>query len=470
MKRYIWTFIFLLGACSSTTNIYTGSKIEDMPEEEQRYFRAIARQEDDEKNCPCPPRMTGGEIPFLAAEGSGKPAPAARKIEPDLSAVAPPSADRSAAEDFYVSSLPEEGDRRAPESADVDSDAGSDFPFIDNNQESVSDSNGSNSGGPSGIFSGISSQRGGRTATVDPSISSAASYQPENSKEDDDSVFFSSTPSDDYVQVGTASWYGGDFDGKPTANGEIFDSRKLTAAHKKLPLGSVVLVRNLENNRELVLRVNDRGPYVKGRVLDVSEAGAEKLAFKEKGLTTVGIKILRRGDAEAKDKGTTYKFYRNYTNFEELEEDEPQENGVGGPDEVVEQPASSSSSDPVARDFTSPDSYFFSSKDSSDSRGKKKSSSQRKDYESSQNGKKSKEYMREEMVRGYSVQAGLFENEYNALELKYRLSSLNVPVYVLKRKNMFVVKAGNFGKRDEAEALRYRLLTLGFTTFIADPY
>ena len=469
MKRYIWTFIFLLGACSSTTNIYTGSKIEDMPEEEQRYFRAIARQEDSKKNCPCPPQMTGGEVPFLAAEGSQESAPSGRKIEPDLSAAAPPVAERAAAEDFYVSSPPKGNAGRVPENADNhgDADSDSDFPFIDNNQESVSDSSGTTSGEPSGVFSGIPSLSDKQSL---PAISSEASFQAEKGKDEDDSVFFSSTPSDDYVQVGTASWYGGDFDGKPTANGEIFDSRKLTAAHKKLPLGSVVLVRNLENNRELVLRVNDRGPYVKGRVLDVSEAGAEKLAFKEKGLTTVGIKILRRGEAEAKDKGTTYKFYRNYTNFEELEEDEPQENGVGGPDEVGEPPSSSTaSSDVAARDFTPPDSYFFSSKDSADSRGKKKSNSQRKNYESSQNGKKPKEYMREEMVRGFSVQAGLFENEYNALELKYRLSSLNVPVYVLKRKNMFVVKAGNFGKRDDAEALRYRLLTLGFTTFIADP-
>src|SRR5690606_27849342 len=108
-----------------------------------------------------------------------------------------------------------------------------------------------------------------------------------------------------FGQTGTASWYGRDFDGRKTASGEVFNSRKLTAAHRGLPLGTIILVRNLENDREVILRVNDRGPFVKGRVLDVSEYGAERLGFKERGLTTVGIKIMRPGDVRRRGPGAT---------------------------------------------------------------------------------------------------------------------------------------------------------------------
>ena len=94
------------------------------------------------------------------------------------------------------------------------------------------------------------------------------------------------------VQTGTASWYGPGFAGRPTASGEIFDPNELTAAHPKLPLGSEVVVVNLENGREARLRINDRGPFVGARVIDVSRAAARRLGFYYTGLAEVRVELI----------------------------------------------------------------------------------------------------------------------------------------------------------------------------------
>jgi len=95
-----------------------------------------------------------------------------------------------------------------------------------------------------------------------------------------------------YEQSGTASWYGAELRGRPTANGEIFDPAALTAAHPTLPLPSLVQVTNLENGREVIVRVNDRGPFVGGRVIDVSRGAAEALGFVEAGQARVHVRYL----------------------------------------------------------------------------------------------------------------------------------------------------------------------------------
>lgn len=93
---------------------------------------------------------------------------------------------------------------------------------------------------------------------------------------------------------GDASWYGGKFQGRLTANGEVFDTNELTAAHRTLPFDSVVRVRNLENDREVVVRINDRGPFVEGRVIDLSRAAAEILGITAAGVAPVEIEVLHR--------------------------------------------------------------------------------------------------------------------------------------------------------------------------------
>jgi len=98
-----------------------------------------------------------------------------------------------------------------------------------------------------------------------------------------------------YVEEGLASWYGGNddgFTGRPTASGEIFDPEQFTCAHRTLPLGSFVEVENLENRKRTVLRVNDRGPFVKGRVLDLSKRGAEELGFMGQGTTRIRLRSV----------------------------------------------------------------------------------------------------------------------------------------------------------------------------------
>jgi rare lipoprotein A len=103
---------------------------------------------------------------------------------------------------------------------------------------------------------------------------------------------------------GIASWYGEDFHGWMTANGEIYDMEALTAAHRTLPLGTWVLVTNVENGKQVRVRINDRGPYLYGRVLDLSLAGARELDMVESGVAAVQIEVvgdLGRGLASAAD-------------------------------------------------------------------------------------------------------------------------------------------------------------------------
>ncbi len=97
-----------------------------------------------------------------------------------------------------------------------------------------------------------------------------------------------------YSEVGMASWYGEAFHAKKTANGEKYDMNTLTAAHRTLPLPSIVRVTNLENGRSLILRVNDRGPYAKNRIIDISKRGATLLGYKDKGITKVKVEILEK--------------------------------------------------------------------------------------------------------------------------------------------------------------------------------
>ncbi len=94
-------------------------------------------------------------------------------------------------------------------------------------------------------------------------------------------------------QIGTASWYGEYFVGKPTASGEDFDMYDMTAAHPTLPLGSYVRVTNLRNGRAVVVKVNDRGPIVPGRIIDLSYGAAQVLEFEHRGLQRVRLDLVK---------------------------------------------------------------------------------------------------------------------------------------------------------------------------------
>ncbi len=96
----------------------------------------------------------------------------------------------------------------------------------------------------------------------------------------------------EFSETGIASWYGGKFQGRKTANGETFDTNLLTAAHKTLPFGTIVKVVNLQNEKSVQVRINDRGPFVEGRIIDLSRAGADAIGMVGSGVARVRLEIV----------------------------------------------------------------------------------------------------------------------------------------------------------------------------------
>lgn len=101
-----------------------------------------------------------------------------------------------------------------------------------------------------------------------------------------------STNSPPAAHMGMASWYGPGFSGKTTASGDVFDETKMTAAHKTLPLGSKAKVTNLKNGKSVEVEINDRGPYVEGRIIDLSKAAARALGIVDHGVARVRVELL----------------------------------------------------------------------------------------------------------------------------------------------------------------------------------
>jgi len=99
-----------------------------------------------------------------------------------------------------------------------------------------------------------------------------------------------------YLEVGVASYYARKFHGRPTASGEHYDENAMTAAHPHLPFGTLLKVKSLKNHRTVVVRVNDRGPFVKGRIVDVSRAAARRLGMLQDGLMRVEVTLAESGD------------------------------------------------------------------------------------------------------------------------------------------------------------------------------
>ncbi len=95
-----------------------------------------------------------------------------------------------------------------------------------------------------------------------------------------------------YYEEGIASWYGPGFHGRQTSSGEIYDMYGISAAHKTLPFGTIVKVVDLETDKSVIVAINDRGPFIEGRIIDLSKGAAEKLGIVNKGITQVGLRIL----------------------------------------------------------------------------------------------------------------------------------------------------------------------------------
>ena len=116
-------------------------------------------------------------------------------------------------------------------------------------------------------------------------------------------------------QQGKASFYANKFDGRITANGEIYKSTKMTAAHKDLPFGTYVKVTNIVNSKSIVVRINDRGPYIGDRIIDLSKKASEKLGFTENGIVEVTLEIVEQGESII-ESATSENILKNNTNSE----------------------------------------------------------------------------------------------------------------------------------------------------------
>ncbi len=99
-----------------------------------------------------------------------------------------------------------------------------------------------------------------------------------------------------FIESGIASWYGYDYPARCTANGETYDRNALTAAHKTLPFNTIVRVENMENGKSVIVRINDRGPFVPGRVIDLSQKAADEIEILEQGLVDVELYLLKESD------------------------------------------------------------------------------------------------------------------------------------------------------------------------------
>jgi rare lipoprotein A len=110
-----------------------------------------------------------------------------------------------------------------------------------------------------------------------------------------------------FEEEGIASWYGGKFQGRRTANGEIFDTNKLTAAHKTLPFNTLVKVHNPQNGKSVVVRINDRGPFVEGRIIDLSRAAADSIGIAGLGVAPVRISLYQAGHEDGEREQSIHK-------------------------------------------------------------------------------------------------------------------------------------------------------------------
>src|SRR6478609_3094797 len=134
------------------------------------------------------------------------------------------------------------------------------------------------------------------TVTLPPSVGVYKVGQPYQV----DNVWYYPREQPDYDETGLASWYGPTFYGRPTANGEIYDGNQLTAAHKTLPMPVNVRVTNLDNGRSIIVRVNDRGPFARGRIIDLSRHAAEQLDMIRAGVARVRVTYLGRSELGGK--------------------------------------------------------------------------------------------------------------------------------------------------------------------------
>jgi len=232
-----------------------------------------------------------------------------------------------------------------------------------------------------------------------------------------------------YDETGIASWYGPNFHGKYTANGERYDMNKLTAAHRTLPMPSYVRVTNLENGRALVLRVNDRGPFTKSRIIDVSRRAAQLLGFERSGTAKVRVQAVEeKADAP---RALPPAEPDNRVLADKLAEAEP----AAGPPPGAAIASSSVSVAPLVPPSTAAGSTTSAASPSAAATG------------------------------GVFVQVGAFSSEAKAKEILDRARPLGPAVLepiMINGQTLYRVRLGPYGSDREAEGARAQVSAQGF--------
>ncbi len=236
-----------------------------------------------------------------------------------------------------------------------------------------------------------------------------------------------------YAETGIASWYGPGFDGNHTANGEIYDQDRLTAAHRTLPMPSMVRVTNLENGRSIKVRVNDRGPFAKNRIIDVSRKAARLLGFERKGTAKVRVEVLAAESRHMAAVAQRGEVAGNAPSAVPVENVATQELGPLGSATDAPPPAPRESTQTASRTI----------------------GADRRDESVIQMPVKRSEIF---------VQVGAFSQVHNALRLKARLSGLS-PVKIVQTSNrgtqLFKVRLGPLPSVEAADRLVARLEASG---------
>ncbi|MBH89405.1 MAG: hypothetical protein CMF71_04140 [Magnetovibrio sp.] len=250
----------------------------------------------------------------------------------------------------------------------------------------------------------------------------------------------------DYDETGIGSWYGAKFHGRKTANGEIYDMNSITAAHRTLPMPSFVRVTNLENGRTMNIRINDRGPYARGRILDLSRRSAQLLGFEKQGTARIRVRILEKesraiarklkGETELAEVGspiTVKSLPKTKVSSHTLP-------AIGSKDQI------SLVSAPVSR---SPQSVVVPPNN---------------DLVSSPPDEKVTVEKVSQQVRIY-IQAGAFSNFENANKVRANLSGLGAKIssILINGQDFFRVRVGPMVSVDQADQMLERVFRSGYT-------
>lgn len=249
-----------------------------------------------------------------------------------------------------------------------------------------------------------------------------------------------------FDEVGYSSWYGEQFQNKPTASGEPFDRFKLTGAHRTLPFGSEVKIQNLENNKETVVRINDRGPFNKARIIDISEKAAEALDFKDSGIARVGISVVKKTDKKPVKEKDDFSFdEEDDDDDDDLDDDDvpsaPKKDTKPAPNTVKPVPEKTVPEKkptvvkPVPAKETKPATTTAATEG--------------------------------EQPKGLSVQIGVFKEKMRAENFRSQIkASFTEPVFMFNRNGTYVVQIGDFSSRTDAMNLKEKLKAKGIFGFI----